>query len=95
LHLIRRSRPSPHYTSLKTELNNLATSLARSIDTNRNNVIADSPPSPGRWRARQGGQSLSRQGDRGSALVLAIGSAAKRWQDKRFVGTCVRSTLPH
>jgi hypothetical protein len=33
LHLIRRSQPSPHYTSLKAELNNLATSLARSIDT--------------------------------------------------------------
>jgi hypothetical protein len=35
LHLIRRSRPSPHYTGLKTELNNLAASLARSIDTSR------------------------------------------------------------
>jgi hypothetical protein len=32
LHLINRSRPSPHYTSLKAELNTLATSLARSID---------------------------------------------------------------
>lgn len=35
LHLIRRSQPSPHYTSLRTELNNLATSLATTIDTNR------------------------------------------------------------
>ena len=33
LHLINRSRPSPHYTNLKTELNTLATSLARAIDT--------------------------------------------------------------
>ena len=32
LHLIKRSRPSPHYTSLKAELNDLAASLARSID---------------------------------------------------------------
>jgi len=34
LHLINRSRPSPHYTNLKAELNTLATSLATSIDTN-------------------------------------------------------------
>jgi rubredoxin len=34
-HLIHRSRPSPHYTSLRAELNTIATSLARSIDTNR------------------------------------------------------------
>lgn len=35
LHLIRRDRPSPHYTNLRTELNTLATSLARNIDANR------------------------------------------------------------
>lgn len=31
-HLMQSSRPRPHYTSLKTELNTLATSLARTID---------------------------------------------------------------
>ena len=35
LHLIRRSQSSPHYTSLKAELNTLAASLAKSIDANR------------------------------------------------------------
>ena len=34
-HLMHRSRPSPHYTSLKAELNALATALAKSIDTRR------------------------------------------------------------
>jgi hypothetical protein len=34
-HLMHRGRPGPHYTSLKGELNTIATSLARSIDTNR------------------------------------------------------------
>lgn len=46
LHLIRRDRPSPHYTNLRTELNTLATSLARSIDS-----LTDSPilsPAPDR-----------------------------------------------
>ena len=33
-HLMNRSRAGPHYTSLKDELNTLATSLARSTDTN-------------------------------------------------------------
>jgi hypothetical protein len=33
-HLMHRSRPSPHYTNLKAELDAIATSLARSIDTN-------------------------------------------------------------
>ena len=35
LHLLRRSRPSPHYTGLRAELDTLSTSLARSIDTSR------------------------------------------------------------
>lgn len=34
-HLLNRSRPSLHYVGLKAGLNTLATSLARSIDTNR------------------------------------------------------------
>ena len=34
-HLLNRSRPGPHYTVLKAELDAIATSLARSIDTNR------------------------------------------------------------
>jgi TniQ len=34
-HLMQRSQPRPHYTSLKTELNTLATSLARAIDAHR------------------------------------------------------------
>jgi len=34
-HLMQSSRPRPHYTSLKTELNTLATSLARTIDAPR------------------------------------------------------------
>jgi hypothetical protein len=32
-HLMQRSRPGPHYASLKAELSTLATSLARTIDT--------------------------------------------------------------
>jgi hypothetical protein len=32
LHLLRRSQPSPHYTSLKAELNALSASLAQAID---------------------------------------------------------------
>lgn len=46
LHLIRRDRPSPHYTNVRTEFNTLATSLARSIDS-----LTDSPilsPAPDR-----------------------------------------------
>lgn len=35
-HLMHRSRPGPHYASLKAELGTIATSLARSIDTRRN-----------------------------------------------------------
>jgi hypothetical protein len=35
LHLIRRDRPSPHYTNLRTKLDTLAASLAASIDANR------------------------------------------------------------
>ena len=34
-HLMHRSQPGPHYTSLKAELNTLATSLVRTIDTHR------------------------------------------------------------
>jgi TniQ protein len=34
-HLMHRSRPSPHYGSLKAELNTIATALASSIDTRR------------------------------------------------------------
>ena len=34
-HLLLRQSAQPHYTGLKTELNTLATSLARRIDTNR------------------------------------------------------------
>ena len=33
--LLNRTRPGPHYTGLKGELDAIATSLARSIDTNR------------------------------------------------------------
>jgi hypothetical protein len=32
--LMNRSRPGPHYASLKAELNTIATSLARGTDTN-------------------------------------------------------------
>jgi TniQ len=39
-HLLQRDRPRPHYTSLKTELNTLAASLARTID-------AQPPTTPG------------------------------------------------
>jgi hypothetical protein len=35
LHLLNRTQPGPHYTHLKSELNALATSFARSIDTSR------------------------------------------------------------
>jgi hypothetical protein len=34
-HLMHRSQPGPHYTSLKAELGTITTSLARSIDTHR------------------------------------------------------------
>ena len=34
-HVMHRSQPGPHYTSLKAELNTLATSLVRTIDTHR------------------------------------------------------------
>jgi hypothetical protein len=34
-HLMQRSQPGPHYTSLKAELGTIATSLAKSIDTHR------------------------------------------------------------
>jgi hypothetical protein len=45
-HLLNRSRPSPHYTGLKAELNTLATSLARSIDTDRSRHLTASHGPP-------------------------------------------------